>query len=563
MTLHSTACPDWEHRIVNGQSLIPAPPRYPDEAAEALEMFKSLRVVDAPGCPTFGETAGQWVLDLVASIFGAYNKETGIREISEFFLLVSKKNGKSLISAGIMLTALLRNWRQSNELIIVAPSIKAANNSFKPAADMVRADPRLDASQGGALHVIDHLRQIKHMKTGATLQILSADAGVVVGVKAGFVLIDEMWQFGESQKANAMLREATGGLVTRPEGFLITITTQSDKPPAGEFMEKLKRARKIRDGEIHDPRFLPVLYEFPQRMIKSKAYLDIDNCYVTNPYLSTQPYETQWLRDEMAKEMDKDISSQNIFLSKHLNVEIQQAQGVDRWSGAEKWYKGADKTITLASLIEKSDRACVGIDGGGLDDLFGLSVIGRDRETGIWRCWSRAWCHEGVLERRKQIAPRLRDFEREGSLTIVDDELRDLSSIIETIVTIKDAGILAAVSVDPAAIGELIEELAAVDITQDNKTLFACPQGGYLMGAIKTAERKLTGGSLVHDGSALMAWCVGNLKIEPTATTIRATKQNAGIDKIDPAMAMFNCVEAMTRLPEPARKPTYQFVRIA
>lgn len=361
----TTACPDWESRIVNRQSLIPARPLYPAEAEKGLAVFKALKVVDAIGSPTFGETAGQWVLDLVAAVFGAYNEETKIREISEFFVLVSKKNGKSLLAAGIMLTALIRQPRPSQELIILAPSIKAANNSFKPAADMVRADPRLDASQGGFLHVVDHERKIKHLVTGATLQVLSADAGIVVGVKAGFVLIDEMWKFGESQKANAMLREATGGLVTRPEGFQMTITTQSDKPPAGEFLEKLKRARKIRNGEIIDPRFLPVLYEFPDHMIRSKAYLDINNCYVTNPYLSTQPYETQWLRDEMAKEMDKDISSQNVFLSKHLNVEIQQAQGVDRWSGAEKWAKGADKTITLQSLIEKSDYACVGIDGGG------------------------------------------------------------------------------------------------------------------------------------------------------------------------------------------------------
>jgi len=41
----TTACIDWQDRIINRRSLIVAPPLYPDEAAEALEMFKSLRVV--------------------------------------------------------------------------------------------------------------------------------------------------------------------------------------------------------------------------------------------------------------------------------------------------------------------------------------------------------------------------------------------------------------------------------------------------------------------------------------------------------------------------------------
>jgi phage terminase large subunit-like protein len=49
----------------------------------------------------------------------------------------------------------------------------------------------------------------------------------------------------------------------------------------------------------------------------------------------------------------------------------------------------------------------------------------------------------------------------------------------------------------------------------------------------------------------MMAWCVGNLKIEPTATAIRASKQSAGDAKIDPVMAMFDAVTVMSRNPQP------------
>ena len=48
-----------------------------------------------------------------------------------------------------------------------------------------------------------------------------------------------------------------------------------------------------------------------------------------------------------------------------------------------------------------------------------------------------------------------------------------------------------------------------------------------------------------------MDWCVGNLKIEPTATAIRATKQNAGDAKIDPLMALFDAVTLMATNPAP------------
>ena len=40
----STACPDWEARIVAGQPLTPCPPLYPDQAAAAWAIFSELRI---------------------------------------------------------------------------------------------------------------------------------------------------------------------------------------------------------------------------------------------------------------------------------------------------------------------------------------------------------------------------------------------------------------------------------------------------------------------------------------------------------------------------------------
>ena len=546
----TTACPDWERRIVEGGSLIPCAPLFPNEAKDALDVFKSLRIVDAPGRPTFGEAGDQWIFDFVSAIFGAYDAERGERLINQFFLCVSKKNGKSTIAAGIMLTALILNWRQSNELIIVAPTIKAANNSFKPAADMIRADPELDASAEGFLHVTDHQRTIKHLKTGATLQILAADTGTVAGNKAAFVLVDELWEFGSKPKADAMMREAAGGLVARPEGFLISITTQSDAPPAGVFKDKLDYARNVRDGKVNDPKFLPVIYEFPQELIENAAYLEPKNFYITNPYLGRTSWGQQWIADELVKEREKGPEPRNVFLAKHLNVEIGMNLRSNRWAGADFWADRADAGIDLESILERSEVVVVGIDGGGLDDLFGLTVLGRERGSRDWLSWSHAWCHKGVLERRKSIASKLQDFARVGLLTIVDDELDDISGIIEIISDIKARGLLASVAVDPAGLGEMIEALAEIDVTQEAGNLVGAPQGYAMMNAIKTAERKLANGTLKHAPSALMDWCVSNLKIEPTATAIRATKQNAGDAKIDPVMALFDAVTVMSRNPE-------------
>lgn len=540
-----TSCQDWERRIVAGESLIPFDPLFPEEAEAALDVFKSLKIVDAPGSPTFGEACEEWVFDFVKAIFGAYDHEAAKRNIREFFLLISKKNSKSTIAAGIMLTALIRNWRHSAELLILAPTIEIANNSYGPAADMVRADPDLT----DLLHIQDNFRTITHRVTGAKLKVVAADTDTVGGKKAAFVLVDELWIFGKRNNADAMLREATGGLVSRPEGFVIYLSTQSDAPPAGVFKAKLDYFRDVRDGKIADRKSLGVIYEFPKAMIEAESYLDPQNFYITNPNLG-RSVSAEWIEEELVKEVAKDSETRNTFLAKHLNVEIGMNLRSNRWAGADFWADKADAGIDLESILERSEVVVVGIDGGGLDDLFGLTVLGRERGSRDWLSWSHAWCHKGVLERRKSIASKLSDFKRDGLLTIVDDELKDISEIVEIISDIKARGLLASVAVDPAGLGEMIEALAEIEVTQEAGNLVGAPQGYAMMNAIKTAERKLANGTLKHAPSALMDWCVSNLKIEPTATAIRATKQNAGDAKIDPVMALFDAVTVMSRNPE-------------
>lgn len=502
-------------------------------------------MVDAPGQPTFGESCEEWVFDFVRAIFGAYDARQAKRLIRDFFLLISKKNGKSTIAAGIMLTALIRNWRHSAELLILAPTLEVANNAYKPAADMVRADPELL----DLLHIQDNFRQITHRITKAFLKVVAADTDTVGGKKAAFVLVDELWIFGKREKADSMLREATGGLVSRPEGFVIYLSTQSDEPPAGVFKQKLDYFRDVRDGKVIDPKSLGVLYEFPKALLDREAYLDPAFFHITNPNID-RSVSREWLLDELVKARRGDKKGLNVHLAKHLNVEIGMNLRANRWAGAEHWKKGEDASITIETLLDRCEVIVAGIDGGGLDDLFGFNLTGRDRETKNWLSWSHAWCHKGVLIRRKSIATVLEGFAEWGELTIVDDELDDISGIVEIIETIKARGLLACVSVDPAGLGELADALAAIDITAENGLLKGAPQGYAMMNAIKTAERKLANGTLKHSRSSLMDWCVGNLKVEPTATAIRATKQNAGDAKIDPVMALFDAVTAMATNPE-------------
>ncbi|SEJ49743.1 terminase large subunit [Pseudomonas sp. NFR16] len=539
----STACPDWERRILSRQSLIPFPPLFRSEAEEALDLFKSLKVVDVPGQPTFGECCEQWVFDFVSAVFGAYDAETGQQKIREFFLLISKKNSKSTIAAGIMVTALVRNWRENEELLILAPTIEVAQNSFKPAAAMVRADPVLDEM----MNVQDHLRTITHLNTKASLKVVAADSDTVSGKKSGKILIDELWVFGKRPNADAMLMEATGGLISRDEGFVIFLSTQSDEPPAGVFKEKLDYYRDVRDGKVKDKKSLGVLYEFPQSMIDSEEYLQPHNYYVTNPNMG-RSVSAEWLEDQMIKESQKEPGSRQKFLAKHLNIQIGMNLRANRWPGTDFWERqGKAKKVTLRQLIKRAEVIDVGIDGGGLDDLLGLAAVGRDAITREWIAWTRAWAHPSVLDRRKSEAPRFHDFAKDGDLILVDRIGQDVDEVAELVLEIYESGLLDMIGVDPAGVGAILDALISLGIPKE--LVIGISQGWRLCGAIKTTERKLAEGGLVHGGQPLMAWCCGNAKVVPAGNAILITKQASGTAKIDPLMALFNAVELMSRNP--------------
>ena len=549
----STSCPDWPARLRARQSIIPLP-IFADQAQAALAIFKELRVVDLPGKPTFGECSEPWVFDFVAAIFGAYDAETGDQLIREFYLLISKKNTKSTIAAGIMLTAVILCWREEEEHLILAPTKEVADNSFKPAAGMIRADDELSA----LFHVQDHVRTITHRVTRASLKVVAADTDTVSGKKSGKVLVDEHWLFGKQAKAESMFMEATGGQVSRDEGWVIYLTTQSDEPPAGVFKEKLNYYRDVRDGKIHDPKSLGVLYEFPPEMIASKEYLDPDNFYITNPNIG-RSVSAEWLEDQLKKVQARTDGPFQQFLAKHLNIEIGLNLRTDRWAGADFWEE-AEIVLTLDELLRRCEVAVVGGDGGGLDDLLGQAVVGRERETGRWLAWFHAWAHKIALERRKEIAPRLLDFQRESSLTIVDRPGQDVQEFVDNVCRVRDAGLLPekqGIGVDAAGIGDIVDELAARDF-DIQKDVVAISQGWRLNGAIKTTERKLAGGDLLVAKSGLMPWSVSNARTVQQGNAVSITKQASGTAKIDPLMALFDAVSLMALNPVSAGKSFWE-----
>lgn len=542
---------DWEARMRAGQSLMPDIELCnPDLAAKALRIFKRLRIPDVPGTPTMEDACGPWFLDIVEAIFGTLDPVTSSRLVQELFLLVPKKNSKTTNGAALMLTAVIVNARPNAEFLIVAPTKEIADLAFSQASGMVQLDRELMKR----FHLQTHLKRLTFRPSGATLQIKAFSPDVMTGVKPAGILVDEQHVIAVKSDAASVMRQIRGGMISQPEAFLAIITTQSDGPPRGVFQKDLIRAREIRDGK-RKRRVLPILYELPPRIQQPSklpgepAPWEDPSCWpMVLPNLG-RSITLDRLKQEFEDAREKSVEELASWASQHLNVEIGLALRADRWVGADYWLGAGDDTLTLAELLDRSEVVVAGIDGGGLDDLLSLVVLGRDRITDEWLHWQKSWVFEGVLALRKKEASVMRDFEAQMDLTIVTEAGEDIEQLADVLAGVDETGLLISVGLDPMGVGAIVDALAERGIGKDR--VVGISQGWTLSGAIKTAERKLANGSFVHGARPIMAWAVANAKVEPRGNAVIITKQAAGNLKIDPLMATLNAVSLMSKNPQP------------
>lgn len=557
------SCPDWFEKLKAGRP--PLPDRLPldqDEARAAVATFEKLRLPDVPGKPLLRDTAGKWTLDFVAAIFGLVEMSEDRtvvvnRTARKFFQLVPKKNGKTTNSAAIMLTALLRNRRPNAEFLLVGPTQATAELAYDQASGMISADPWLRKR----FHLRDHLKTIEDRKLGAKLKIKSFDNKVMTGVKPVAVLVDELHELGKIPYAQKVMTQIEGGIIANPEGFVIIITTQSDEPPAGVFATELTHARAVRDGTYEGGETLPMLYEFPVEMQagKDKDWENPKLWPLVLPNLG-RSITIDRLLPKFRENKDKGIEPFSIWASQHLNVQIGIAINGQSWRGAHFWEAAADTSLAdLDHLLDRSEVAVIGIDGGGLDDLLALSVLGRCSETRNWLLWAHAWCQREVLTLRADIASRLVDIEGVGQLTFCDDTTADIMGVAEICEKVHLRGLLPeknGIGLDPQGVAAIVDELAGRGMEAPLVT--GVSQGFRLSPAVWGMERKLKDKTLRHGGQELMAFCVGNAIVTPRGNAVVIEKQVAGKAKIDALIASLTAGMLMSRNPEPAGVSVYR-----
>ena len=573
------AVPDWEERILTKQSLIPLDriEINKEQAKLALEIFCDLHLPDVPWEPTngkfigprVGDVAAQWVLDITTILFGTFDPKTNERSIQEIFLGIPKKNGKSTLAALWMLTALLINPFKGREFIVVSTTKEVADTTFSKAINAIEADDYLSSH----LPFSALSRKIDNPFTNSKMLVKPVEGRATVGSLATGTLVDELHKIAERPAAQDTLFQLRGALASRRDGFLMFTTTQSEGIPLGAFAAELTKARKIRDGELESPKYLPIIYEPTPSMLESGEWRNWRRWHLLNPNLGKSTHIDSLLNDWKVDCSSGDIADQARFASQMLNVEVGGPSGLGKsgWAGSE-WWTERVVDLTLDELVEKCDLITVGLDLGGLNALLGLAVLGRVKNTDKEKLlvWTKGWAHRSALRQyQRRFAPALEEFEKTGELVIVDTEpgkskgkyaskgesmfeaFAEISLLIAKINATGKLPAKDAIGLDRG--GYLGMEEALEDAGLKPAQWTDVRQGGYLEDALHNLEIHLEGGTFHHHRSKFLDWNVSAVEVQKQ-TTRETVKRTTPHGFNDIFMALLDSLSLMMRIPFKKRK---------
>lgn len=546
--------PDWEQRIDAGGFPLDLDHYLPllnqKRIEQSVQIFGRLRIPDLAGQPPMFEAGADWMFNVVRLAAGGLTPE-GKQLVQTLTISVPKKNSKTSGGAALMITLMLMSPRPNAEFLFIAPRQPIAEIAFRQAAGIIRADPFL-AKQ---FRIREHIKRIEHTRSGSYLSVKSFSDEILTGAKCSAVLLDEIHLLDRDDHAR-IVGQLRGAGAAISEAQLIQITTASDKPPSGYWLQELRKARAIRNGEADVENYLALMWEPPSSYMTGdlKDVCQPELWAKVNPNLGYS-VSMDWLKTDFKQSLAQGTDEVRRWLSQHANVEISRfAGGSELWPGAEVWHTAADVRIDKQWMLNNCVQFALGFDGGGRDDLSSLQVIGTDEEN-TWYVWGHSWVWKEAISMRKDVVGMLKKFEDDGDLTLVDGatEVESMVAMVREFHEAAPANFK--FGLDPNGIAS--EVALACEEHVPRNSILSVRQGFALRQGWLALDRRIRQGRLVHGGQPIMEWAASNCKQDPKNGLV--TKKINGLGKIDPAVAAATAAIVALEQPEPVADMSWFF----
>jgi phage terminase large subunit-like protein len=402
-----------------------------------------------------------------------------------------------------------------------ATTEKQAWEVFRPAWLMAQKTPELQQYFGVTINAKSLLIDADYSRFEAVI----GKPGD--GASPSCAIIDEYHEHSTPE----LLETMETGTGARQQPLIMVITT------AGSLIEgpcyiMQQEGQQVLEGTLENDRFFVLIFTLDEE----EEWKTDAGIFKANPNAGVS-VSLEFLRSQQREAMQS-AHKQATVKTKHFDCWVNARRA---WMNMEAWrrcgdaslraddfrhepcYEGAD----LAAKIDLASRVKVFIrdeEGARHYYVFARSYVPRDRALDTRHPHYEKWVHAGALIAHDGPEIQLAKIQRE-----IEDELERFQ--------------FAAIAFDPWSALQMQQELAA---RTSNDVVISIPQTvQYLSPAMKELEAAVLSGRFHHDANPVLTWAISNVMVREDANENifpRKETTGAGLQKIDPASALFNAM---------------------
>jgi phage terminase large subunit-like protein len=462
---------------------------------------------------------------IVGCLFG-WKRADGTRRFRSVYVEVAKKNGKTLIAAGIALLLGFFDGEAGAEVYSGATKRDQAKLSWTDAVQMVRKNASLHARieiTAGAL--VD-------LSTASSFKPLGQDSDTDQGINVHCAIIDELHVHVD----RSLLDNLETAASARRQPVIFKITTAGVKRDS-VWAEERADAVSIIEGRATDDSMLALIYTLDE----GDDPFDEAVWPKANPNLGIS-VNVDFMRQQ-AEKAKRSPGALAAFLRFRVNVPTAVST---RAISIDEWDRCAEEPV-----IPDRARVWAGLDLASVKDLTAFIIAFRDAE-GYLNVECRFWCpEEGIASRSRLDGVPYADWVRDGYLVATPGNVTDYDFVREEVKEVAGRLTIGEIGFDRWNASQLV-----TDLQSDGATLAAISQThAGLASGWRELEKAVLEHKLRHGGHPVLRWMAGNVEVETDAAGNQKPSKARSADRIDGMVAL---TMALGRLIAHAEEPVIE-----
>ena len=456
-----------------------------------------------------------WQKFILCTLFGWVEKATGFRRFREAYIAVPRKNGKSIIAAGIGLYMFCADNEPGAEVYCGATNQKQSLEVFKPARLMCNKRPKLVSRFGIEVNAAN----LAIVEDGSKFEPVIGDPGD--GANPHCWIVDEYHEHSDNNQVDT----AISGMGSRDQPLLLMITTAGTDTSSPCFDKHRECQRILQRKELDES--TEQIFTIAYGIDKDDDWQDPAVLSKANPNFGVSVGD-KYLQTRQLSAIRKP-SNQNTYLIKHLNKWVNAKES---WLTARMWadcakdiYEGDYQHLPMVIALDLASKRDIcsfmriyyeDIDKDRHYYVFGHHFLPSDRIEGDDNHSYQGWAYDGYL-------------------TTAGEAETDLDEVEDTVKAFLDVGNVREVTFDPWKATQMSQRLEK----HGGVTTVEFRQNAQMLSpAMDEVEAAIAAGRLHHDGCPVLEWMAGNVVVKTYKTDFKLPSKEKDHNKIDGMVAL-------------------------